>query len=71
MVANRQRLPGPILEGKELAKELSAGRSRSAGLIFVDTEGNEVGGLVDGSTSNPDGGYSAGASLTFDQHHQN
>ena len=70
VLANTQRLPGPMLAGKELARELSAGRIGSAGLIFVDAQGNEIGGLVYGATVRPDGTYSADSSLTFDQHNQ-
>ena len=55
---------------KELAKELSAGRIGSAGLIFVDAQGNEVGGLAYSAAVRPDGTYSAGSSFTFDQHNQ-
>src|SRR5439155_15466696 len=55
VLANTQRLPGPMLGGKELAKELSAGRIGSAGLIFVDAQGNEVGGLAYSATVRSDG----------------
>jgi len=70
VLANTQRMPGPMLAGKELAKELSAGRIGSAGLIFVDAQGNEVGGLAYSAAVRPDGTYSAGSSFTFDQHNQ-
>src|SRR5262245_38244168 len=70
VLANTQRLPGPILAGKELAKDLSAGRVGSSGMIFVDAQGNEVGGLVYSATSKRDGTFAAGSSLTFDQHNQ-
>jgi len=69
-LANTKRMPGPMIAGKELAKELSAGRTGSAGLIFVDREGNEIGGLVYGAAVQPDGTVTADSSLTFDQHHQ-
>jgi hypothetical protein len=70
VLANTHRLPGPMLAGKELAKELSAGRIGSAGLIFVDAQGNEIGGLAYSATVRPDGSYAADSSLTFDQHNQ-
>jgi len=70
VLANTQRIPGPMLAGKELPKELSAGRTGSAGLIFVDAQGNEVGGLVYGARVNADGSYSAESGFTFDQHNQ-
>ena len=70
VVANTQRMPGPILDGKELARELSQGRTGSAGLLFVDAQGNEVGGLSYRAEVKPDGSYTADRSLTFDQHNQ-
>jgi hypothetical protein len=44
VLANTQRLPGPMLEGKELPKEISQGRIGSAGMISVDAQGTEIGG---------------------------
>ena len=70
VLANTQRIPGPFVGGRELPKELSAGRTGSAGLIFVDARGNEVGGLVYGAHVNADGGYVAESGFTFDQHNQ-
>src|SRR5436190_4451065 len=70
VLANTQRIPGPVLAGKELPKELSAGRPGSAGMIFIDAQGNEVGGLVYGAHLKPDGSYSAESGFTFDQHNQ-
>ena len=69
-IANSQRLPGPIIEGKDLPRELSQGREGSAGMIFLDSQGNEIGGLVYRLERRPDGTYSATRSLTFDQHNQ-
>jgi hypothetical protein len=70
ILANTQRIPGPMLGGRALPKELSAGRTGSAGMIFVDAQGNEVGGLVYGARVKPDGTYSAESGFTFDQHNQ-
>ena len=70
VLAGPDRIPGPILNGEELSRELSQGREGSAGLIFVSPQGNEVGGLVYRSSVEPGGGYSAGSSLNFDQHNQ-
>ena len=70
VLANPQRMPGPSIGGKELPRELSQGRTGSAGMLFVDAQGNEVGGLLYGARVRPDGTYSASASLTFDQHNQ-
>ena len=70
VIANSQRLPGPIIKSEELDKSLSQGRADSAGLIFVDPAGNEVGGLTHRTIIAPGEGYSASRSLTFDQHKQ-
>lgn len=70
VLANTQRLPGPMLEGKELPKEISQGRNGSAGMIFVDAQGTEIGGLTYRVDVKADGNYSASRSLTFDQHNQ-
>src|SRR5438034_9142314 len=70
VLANTERLPGPVLAGKELSKELSAGRVGSAGMIFIDAQGNEVGGLVYGARVKADGSFSADSGITFDQHNQ-
>ena len=70
VIANSQRLPGPILRGEELDKSLSAGRTDSAGMIFVDPAGNEVGGLIHRTVIAADDAYTASRSLTFDQHQQ-
>jgi hypothetical protein len=69
-IANTQRLPGPMIEGKELPRELSQGRVGSAGMIFFDSQANEIGGLAYRLDMNPDKTYSASRSLTFDQHNQ-
>jgi hypothetical protein len=69
VLASVGRLPGPTFEGKEYPQELSGGRTTSAGMIFFNQRGDEVGGLVFGGNLTEDG-YQAGGSLTFDQFHQ-
>ena len=69
VIAGVGRLPGPTFEGKEYAPELSGGRTTSAGMIFFNQRGDEVGGLTFAGRLT-DGGYEAGGSLTFDQFHQ-
>jgi hypothetical protein len=69
-IANTQRMPGPMIDGKELPRELSQGRVGSAGMIFFDVQGTEVGGLIFRTEVRPDGTYTATRSLTFDQHNQ-
>ncbi len=70
VIANTHRLPGPMIAGKELAKELSAGRIGSAGMLFVDAQGNEVGGLTYSAALHDRGAYAAESGFTFDQHNQ-
>ena len=70
VLANTERLPGVLLGGKELPKEFSSGRIGSAGLLFVDAQGNEVGGLTYAARVRADGSFTADGSLTFDQHNQ-
>jgi hypothetical protein len=69
VIADAHRMPGPIWKGKELAREHSQGRAGSAGLLFVDAQGNEVGGLAYRAMVT-DTGYTAHGMLTFDQHNQ-
>ena len=69
-IANTQRIPAPMIEGKELPRELSQGRVGSAGMIFFDPQGTEVGGLTFRTELRPDGTYSATRSLTFDHQQQ-
>lgn len=69
VISNGQRIPGPVLEGRELPRELSAGRRGSAGLMFYSARGDEVGGLTFRGEASGDG-YSAGSLLAFDQYRQ-
>jgi hypothetical protein len=69
IIANTQRLPGPMWRGRELSKTLSQGRVGSAGLMFINAQGTEVGGLAY-RTAVTDSSYSAHGILTFDQHNQ-
>lgn len=69
IIANTQRLPGPMWRGRELSKALSQGRVGSAGLMFINAQGTEVGGLAY-RTAVSDSGYAAHGILTFDQYNQ-
>jgi hypothetical protein len=69
-IANTQRIAAPMIDGKELPRELSQGRVGSAGMNFFDPQGTEVGGLIFRTELKPDGTYTATRSLTFDQHQQ-
>jgi hypothetical protein len=62
-MANRDRLPDPLIAGKTL----DTGRN-GPGMIFFDGKGWEVGGLTY-STTTGDGGQRANAHFSFDQYH--
>jgi hypothetical protein len=65
-LAGRGGLPGPMLDGKSFPPELSGGRTTSAGMIFFNESGDEVGGMT-WSGSKTAEGYRAGGHLSFDQ----
>lgn len=69
IIANTQRFPGPMLQGKELPKDFSEGRAGSAGLLFINSLGTEVGGLGY-RTAVTEEEYEVHGGLTFDQHDQ-
>jgi hypothetical protein len=65
-LSNRAYFPGGYVHGKEYAH---AGRSGEAGLIFLDDEGTENGGLIfNGARVN--GKVSSAGHLSFDQYDQ-
>ena len=65
VLSNGTRLPGAMFEGREYPQSF-VGRGRSAGMIFVNEVGDEVGGLIyEGATR--DSGYRAFGHLSFDQ----
>ena len=69
VLANAARLPGATFGHKEYPKSF-VGRGRSAGMIFLNEAGDEVGGLIyEGATR--DSTYGAFGHLSFDQWKQN
>ncbi len=64
VITNKERQPDPIIAGKTLPRD-----SKSPGILFYNSEGDEVGGLIfDGYKK--DGKVEAFNSLTFDQYQQ-
>src|SRR5258708_2313118 len=63
VIANSERQAPGVIDGRTIA----AGRTRAAGMIFFNQEGDEVGGLTF-SGRNLDGRPRASAGLTFDQY---
>jgi hypothetical protein len=65
VIANRTRLPGVIVKGKE---QPAVDRPQ-AGMLFYNDEGSEARGLIFGGRQNAAGRIEdAGGSLSFDQH---
>ncbi len=65
VLANRERIPPPVVGGHVFPRQ-----GRAPGMIFYNGKGDENGGLTFDSTTLPDGGYAASASLLFDQYNQ-
>jgi hypothetical protein len=67
IISNHAKLPGVLVHGKE--KPL--GRPQ-AGLIFLNDEGSEIGGLIFGGRKDKDGKVrDSGGSLSFDRYEAN
>ncbi|PCC69275.1 hypothetical protein SAMN02745121_08902 [Nannocystis exedens] len=64
VLANRARVPNPVLDGKELERHGLPFNS----MIFFNDRGDENGGLYFDSKTEPDGKYVAAAGLKFDQY---
>src|SRR3954466_9377293 len=65
VIANRSRLPGVIVKGKEHA----AVDRPQAGMLFYNDEGSEAGGLIFSGRQDANGRVeNAGGSLSFDQY---
>ena len=65
VISNHDRFPGVIVKGKELGPN----RRPGAGLIFLNDEGTENGGLIFGGRQETNGQIAeAGVSLSFDKY---
>jgi hypothetical protein len=67
IIANRAQFPGAFEQGKEIARP---DRRDFAGMLFIDEEGNENGGLIQKGSKDAQGKINAGLSLTFDRYRQ-
>jgi len=67
IISNRARYPGSFLEGEEIARP---DRASSAGMLFVNDDGTENGGLLQEGAIGSDGHPKASLSLTFDRFRQ-
>ena len=66
IISDRAEYPGSFFHGKEIARP---DRSDSAGMLFINDEGTEDGGLIYGGAS-VDGKPSSFSHLSFDQYDQ-
>ncbi|MDY1549578.1 hypothetical protein [Luteibacter sahnii] len=65
VLSNRASMPGLIVGGKQYPSD-----RESAGALFYDDEGSEVGGLLFNGQRLPTGGSKNSGSLTFDRYRQ-
>jgi hypothetical protein len=67
ILSNKARFPGEFQQGKEDARP---DRRSFAGMLFINEEGTENGGLIQKGSIGADGRISSGLSLTFDRFRQ-
>jgi hypothetical protein len=67
VISNRAQFPGSPWKGGETPRP---DRKQFAGMLFINDEGTENGGLIQKGSIGPDGRVSAGVSLTFDRFRQ-
>lgn len=63
VIANRQRLPTPIVDGKPTSSD----RGKVPGLVFYNATGDEMGGLIFDGKLDADGKPSAGMHFSMDR----
>lgn len=67
ILSNKAQFPGDFMQGKEGARP---DRRSFAGMLFINEEGTENGGLIQKGGIGADGKISSGLSLTFDRFRQ-
>lgn len=67
IISNKAQFPGDFQQGKEGPRP---NRSDVAGMLFINEEGTENGGLIQKGSMRADGRISSGLSLTFDRFRQ-
>jgi hypothetical protein len=67
ILSNKAQFPGDFQQGKEGARP---NRRDFAGMLFINEEGTENGGLIQKGSIGADGKISSGLSLTFDRFRQ-
>jgi hypothetical protein len=67
VISNKAQFPGDFRQGKEHARP---DRRSFAGMLFINEEGTENGGLIQKGSISADGKINSGLSLTFDRFRQ-
>jgi hypothetical protein len=67
IIADKAEYPGSFFKGKELPRP---DRSDAAGMLFMNDEGTENGGLIFGGHQSPDGKLHSFGHLSFDEYEQ-
>lgn len=67
ILSNKARFPGEFQQGREVARP---DRRSFAGMMFINEEGTENGGLIQKGSIGADGKIASGLSLTFDRFRQ-
>jgi hypothetical protein len=67
-ISNRADFPGAWNRAKEYPRP---DRTEAAGMLFMNDEGSEQGGLIWGGAQNPDGTIDGRVHLSFDQYEEN
>jgi hypothetical protein len=67
IISNKAQFPGDFMQGKEGARP---DRRSFAGMLFINEEGTENGGLIQKGSMGADGKIASGLSLTFDRFRQ-
>lgn len=67
VISNKAQFPGDFEQGKESPRP---DRRAFAGMLFINEEGTENGGLIQKGSISADGKISSGMSLTFDRFRQ-
>lgn len=67
VISSKAQFPGDFRQGKEVARP---DRRDIAGMLFINDEGTENGGLVQSGSMDANGKIASGLSLTFDRFRQ-
>lgn len=66
VISDKSEWPGSYVRGKEMARP----SRRSTGILFIDDDGTEIGGLIFGGHKDKDGSISSNGHLSFDRYDQ-